>query len=113
MWLQFDWGNNPRLDGRRTHLFCAWVAWRSWCPLTRPDGYGPRTLPGPRSARRLDAPPRAVHRYTTMRFGLPMLGADQVASPPLRTPPRLVGVGVFAEGHGGLGLDESLEDPLQ
>jgi transposase len=27
MWLQFDWGEGPRIDGRRTNLFCAWLAW--------------------------------------------------------------------------------------
>ena len=27
MWLQFDWGEGPRIGGRRTGLFCAWLAW--------------------------------------------------------------------------------------
>jgi transposase len=27
MWLQFDWGEGPRVNGRRTYLFCAWLAW--------------------------------------------------------------------------------------
>ncbi|KWX01254.1 Integrase catalytic region [Carbonactinospora thermoautotrophica] len=27
MWLQFDWGEGPRVGGRRTLLFCAWLAW--------------------------------------------------------------------------------------
>ena len=27
MWLQFDWGEGPHIGGRRTNLFCAWVAW--------------------------------------------------------------------------------------
>jgi transposase len=27
LWLQFDWGEGPRVDGRRTWLFCAWLAW--------------------------------------------------------------------------------------
>ena len=27
LWLQFDWGDGPRVDGRRTSLFCAWLAW--------------------------------------------------------------------------------------
>lgn len=27
LWLQFDWGEGPRLNGRRTNLFCAWLAW--------------------------------------------------------------------------------------
>ncbi|WP_370105679.1 IS21 family transposase [Streptacidiphilus sp. BW17] len=27
MWLQFDWGEGPRINGRRTWLFCAWLAW--------------------------------------------------------------------------------------
>jgi transposase len=27
MWLQFDWGEGPRVGGRRTCLFCVWLAW--------------------------------------------------------------------------------------
>ncbi len=27
LWLQFDWGEGPRIAGRRTYLFCAWLAW--------------------------------------------------------------------------------------
>jgi hypothetical protein len=27
MWLQFDWGDGPRIGGRQTSLFCAWLAW--------------------------------------------------------------------------------------
>jgi transposase len=27
MWLQFDWGDGPRVAGRPTCLFCAWLAW--------------------------------------------------------------------------------------
>src|SRR6266545_4840306 len=26
MWLQFDWGEGPKVAGRRTQLFCAWLA---------------------------------------------------------------------------------------
>jgi hypothetical protein len=26
-WLQFDWGQGPRVGGRATNLFCAWLAW--------------------------------------------------------------------------------------
>ena len=26
MWLQFDWGDSPRVSGRRTYLFCAFQA---------------------------------------------------------------------------------------
>ena len=26
MWLQWDWGEGPRIGGRRTQLFCAWLA---------------------------------------------------------------------------------------
>ena len=26
-WLQFDWGDGPRVNGRQTQLFCAWLAW--------------------------------------------------------------------------------------
>ncbi|MHB8400066.1 MAG: IS21 family transposase [Candidatus Limnocylindrales bacterium] len=27
MWLQFDWGHGPLIEGRSTLLFCAWLAW--------------------------------------------------------------------------------------
>jgi hypothetical protein len=27
MWLQFDWGAGPRIGGRETLLWCAWLAW--------------------------------------------------------------------------------------
>jgi transposase len=27
MWLQYDWGEGPRIAGRRTQLFCAWLSW--------------------------------------------------------------------------------------
>lgn len=27
LWLQFDWGHGPRVAGRGTLLFCAWLAW--------------------------------------------------------------------------------------
>lgn len=27
MWLQYDFGDGPRIDGGKTTLFCAWLAW--------------------------------------------------------------------------------------
>ena len=27
LWMQFDWGEGPRINGRRTSLWCAWLAW--------------------------------------------------------------------------------------
>jgi transposase len=27
MWAQWDWGEGPRIAGRRSNLFCAWLAW--------------------------------------------------------------------------------------
>jgi len=27
MWFQFDWGKGPRIGGRETLLWCAWLAW--------------------------------------------------------------------------------------
>jgi transposase len=27
MWLQWDWGDGPRIRGRKTQLFAAWLAW--------------------------------------------------------------------------------------
>lgn len=27
MWAQWDWGQGPRVDGRQSYLWCAWLAW--------------------------------------------------------------------------------------
>jgi transposase len=27
MWLNWDWGDGPRIGGRKTQLFSAWLAW--------------------------------------------------------------------------------------
>jgi transposase len=27
MWMQWDFGEGPKVHGRRTYLFCAWLAW--------------------------------------------------------------------------------------
>ena len=27
LWVQFDWGKGPLIGGRKTWLFCAWLAW--------------------------------------------------------------------------------------
>jgi hypothetical protein len=27
MWAQWDWGHGPLVNGRQTHLWCAWLAW--------------------------------------------------------------------------------------
>ena len=27
LWVQWDWGAGPRIGGRRTELWCAWLAW--------------------------------------------------------------------------------------
>ncbi len=27
MWAQWDWGHGPKIAGRQTYLFCAWLAW--------------------------------------------------------------------------------------
>ena len=27
LWMQFDWGEGPRIGGRRTTLWCAWLPW--------------------------------------------------------------------------------------
>jgi len=27
LWMQADWGDGPRIAGRRSLLFCAWLAW--------------------------------------------------------------------------------------
>jgi transposase len=42
MWAQWDWGQGPRIDGRLTNLFCAWLA---WCRLRVIVPTWDRTLP--------------------------------------------------------------------
>src|SRR4051812_49180568 len=27
MWAQWDWGHGPKIAGRQTYLWCAWLAW--------------------------------------------------------------------------------------
>ena len=27
LWLQWDWGHGPKIGGRQTQLWCAWLAW--------------------------------------------------------------------------------------
>ena len=49
LWLQWDYGDGPKVAGVRTHLFCAWLAWsrfRVILPL------GDKTLPSVISAFR-------------------------------------------------------------
>jgi hypothetical protein len=33
LWMQWDYGDGPKVDGRETVLFCAWLAWSrfGWC----------------------------------------------------------------------------------
>jgi hypothetical protein len=42
MWAQWDWGQGPRIAGRLTNLFCAWLA---WCRLRVIIPTWDRTLP--------------------------------------------------------------------
>jgi hypothetical protein len=49
LWLQFDWGDGPRVAGRKTQLFCAWLAWsrfRVVIPVYDPDDGLVDRLPG-------------------------------------------------------------------
>lgn len=27
MWCQYDWADGPKIDGKKTSLFCAWLSW--------------------------------------------------------------------------------------
>jgi hypothetical protein len=27
LWLPYDWGDGPAIGGRKTTLWCAWLAW--------------------------------------------------------------------------------------
>ena len=54
LWIQWDYGEGPLIDGRRTSLFCAWLAWSRYrvvLPLAD------RTLP---SVMALDRTLRAI-----------------------------------------------------
>jgi transposase len=42
MWAQWDWGQGPRVEGRVTNLFCAWLA---WCRFRVVIATWDRTLP--------------------------------------------------------------------
>lgn len=42
MWLQYDFGQGPRVAGVGTHLFCAWLA---WCRFRVVLALGDKTLP--------------------------------------------------------------------
>jgi hypothetical protein len=35
MWALWDWGQGPRIDGRLTNLFCAWLAWSGGSGIRR------------------------------------------------------------------------------
>jgi hypothetical protein len=68
LWMQFDYGDGPVIDGRKVVLFCAWLAWSRYrvvVPLwdkTMPSVVGtPSPLcPGPvTSAHRLNLPAHA------------------------------------------------------
>jgi hypothetical protein len=62
LWLQADWGEGPRVAGRRTQLFCAWLAWsrfRVVVPAWDQTGGHAGGLPGCHAApagRRADVP---------------------------------------------------------
>jgi hypothetical protein len=40
LWLQWDWGEGPRVGGRRTNLWCAWLAWSRF-RVVMPQGANP------------------------------------------------------------------------
>ncbi len=45
LWLQFDWGDGPRIAGRKTYLFCAWLAWpMSTTQIARDLGQSPASV---------------------------------------------------------------------
>ena len=56
LWLQFDWGDGPRIDGRSTLLFCAWLAWSRF-RVVHPD-LGPHPADAARLPGRDAAPGR-------------------------------------------------------
>src|SRR5258708_32534927 len=44
MWLQWDWGEGPRIGGRRTQLFCCWLAWSRFRVVLPAWDQGPGSL---------------------------------------------------------------------
>ena len=53
MWAQWDWGTGPVIAGRRTNLFCAWLAWSRFRVVMR--DLGPHPAHGDRLCRPGDA----------------------------------------------------------
>ena len=67
MWAQWDWGAGPVIAGRRTNLFCAWLAWSRFRVVI---ATWDRTLPTviacvDRAMRRLPAVHRRIGSPTT------------------------------------------------
>src|SRR5438874_599657 len=83
LWLQWDWGHGPKVQGRQTSLWCSWLAWsRFRVVLPTVD----RTLPTviaclDATLRRLGGVP--VYALTDNEH---TVTADHVARVPVRNP---------------------------
>jgi len=91
LWLQWDWGRGPQVGGRRTELWCAWLAWsrfRVVVPVLD------RTLPT--VAACLDATFRAVGGVPTycLTDNEKTVTIEHIATVPVRNP-QIVPVGRF------------------
>ena len=65
LWLQYDFGDGPVIDGRKTVLFCAWLAWSRF-----------RVVIALRDRTHADGVRRAGHRVPAAGWG-PDLCADR------------------------------------
>lgn len=93
MWLQYDFGDGPRIDGVKTVLFCAWLAWsrfRVVIPLRD------KTLPSVFAAldttfRRLDGVPTYV-----LTDNEKTVTVEHVAGIPVRNPQLVAWAGHYS-----------------
>ena len=91
LWLQWDWGSGPRIEGRRTDLWCAWLSWsrfRVVIPVLD------RTLPS--VAACLDVTFRAIGGVPTycLTDNEKTVTIEHIATIPVRNP-AIVPVGRF------------------
>ncbi len=96
MWFQWDWGWGPKIAGRQTYLFCAWLAWSKYRVIL------------PAWDRTLPTLVRCIDRTLRMFGGVPTYGLTDnektvtmsyVAGLPVRNPQLLA-----AAGHYGLSI---------
>ena len=106
MWLQYDYGDGPMIDGVKTILFCAWVAWsRFRVVLALRD----KTMPSVFAAldvtmRRIGGVPTYVLTENVPRNIFGLLFPDGLCAGPATAPKNCPVLAAFDERsncHGG------------